>query len=94
VVATSGTIDTTDPAQATTVSGLLLLSALGDPLYAINAGGKIEPRLATALPSLSADGLRAEIPLRQGVRFHDGSSFDAEAMAFSLRRFLAIVKLS
>ena len=94
VVATSGTIDTTDPAQATTVSGLLLLSALGDPLYAINAKGKIEPRLATALPSLSADGLRAEIPLRQGVRFHDGSPFDAEAMAFSLRRFLAIGKLS
>ncbi|NCV21219.1 MAG: ABC transporter substrate-binding protein, partial [Chloroflexi bacterium] len=94
VVATSGNIDTTDPAQATTVSGLLLLSALGDPLYAIKAGGKIEPRLATALPSLSADGLRAEIPLRQGVRFHDGSPFDAEAMAFSLRRFLAIGKLS
>ena len=57
-----------------------VLSALGDPLYAIGADGAIEPRLATAPPILSADGLRARIPLRQGVRFHDGTPFDAAAM--------------
>jgi peptide/nickel transport system substrate-binding protein len=94
VVASYGSIDTIDPAQATTVSALQLLSALGDPLYAINADGQIEPRLARALPELSGDGLRAVIPLRRDVLFHDGSRFDAEAMAFSLRRFLAIGKLS
>ncbi|MFW6730412.1 MAG: ABC transporter substrate-binding protein [Synechococcus sp.] len=94
VVGFQGTIDTVDPAQATTVGALQLLSAVGDPLYAIRADGALEPRLATALPTLSSDGLRAVIPLRQGVRFHDGTPFDAEAMAFSLRRFLAIGKLS
>jgi peptide/nickel transport system substrate-binding protein len=67
-----------------------VLSALGDPLYAIAADGSIEPRLATAPPQLSGDGLRARIPLRRDVRFHDGTPFDAEAMVFSLRRFLAI----
>lgn len=94
VVAAYGSIQTVDPAQATTVIALQLLSALGDPLYAIAADGQIEPRLASGPPQLSADGLRAVIPLRRGVRFHDGTPFDAEAMAFSLRRFLAIGKLS
>lgn len=94
VVGFQGTIDTVDPAQATTVGALQLLSAIGDPLYAIRSDGALEPRLAADLPIVSGDGLRAVIPLRQGVRFHDGTPFDAEAMAFSLRRFLAIGKLS
>ncbi|MFS6819020.1 ABC transporter substrate-binding protein [Synechococcus lacustris Tous-12m] len=46
------------------------------------------------MPELSNQGLRAVIRLRQGVHFHDGSVFNAEAMAFSLRRFIAIAKLS
>ncbi|WP_396096694.1 MULTISPECIES: ABC transporter substrate-binding protein [unclassified Cyanobium] len=71
-----------------------LLSAIGDPLYAINAAGQLEPRLAVALPQLSADGLKAQVQLRQGVRFHDGTPFNAAAMVFSLERFLAIGKLS
>ncbi len=87
-------IDSVDPAAGTTVGSLQLLSALGDPLYAITADGVIEPRLALALPELSADGLRARIRLRPGVTFQDGTAFTAEAMAFSLRRFLAIGKLS
>lgn len=87
-------IDSVDPAAGTTVGSLQLLSALGDPLYAITAEGRIEPRLALALPELSADGLRARIRLRPGVTFQDGTAFNAEAMAFSLRRFLAIGKLS
>ena len=33
-------------------------------------------------------------PLRRDVLFHDGTRFDADAMAFSLRRFLEIGSLS
>ncbi|HCV56727.1 MAG TPA: ABC transporter substrate-binding protein, partial [Synechococcales bacterium UBA12195] len=94
VIAAYGSIDSVDPAQATTVIALQLISALGDPLYAIDGQGAIQPKLARALPRLSDDGLTATIPLRQGVLFHDGTPFDADAMAFSLRRFLAIGKLS
>jgi peptide/nickel transport system substrate-binding protein len=89
IIASRSRIDSLDPAQASRVGQLQVLSALGDPLYAIRSDGRLEPRLATALPRLSADGLRARIPLRQGVLFHDGTPFDAEAMAFSLRRFMA-----
>ena len=90
IVATKSRIDSLDPAAASRVAIMQVLSALGDPLYAISAEGRIEPRLATALPQLSADGLKARIPLRPGVLFHDGTPFNAEAMVFSLRRFLAI----
>ena len=90
IVATKSRLDSLDPVAASRVGIMQVLSALGDPLYAISADGRIEPRLATALPQLSADGLKARIPLRPGVLFHDGTPFNAEAMAFSLRRFLAI----
>ncbi|MEB3199485.1 MAG: ABC transporter substrate-binding protein [Synechococcaceae cyanobacterium] len=90
VIASSGRIDSLDPAQASRQMAMQLLSALGDPLYAIEPDGTVTPRLATALPRLSADGLTARIPLRRNVRFHDGTPLDAAAMAFSLRRFMGI----
>ena len=94
VVASKNRIDTVDPAGAYTFGAMQLLSAIGDPLYAINARGQLEPRLAVGAPQLSADGLSARVELRQGVRFHDGTPFDAAAMVFTLERFLAIGKLS
>ncbi len=94
VVASKNRIDTVDPGGAYTFGAMQLLSAIGDTLYAINTAGQLEPRLAVGLPKLSADGLKAQVQLRQGVRFHDGTPFNAAAMVFSLERFLAIGKLS
>ena len=71
-VAAAGKITSLDPAQASTVSTLQLLSALGDPLYELTTEGRLEPRLAAAQPDVSQDGLTITIPLRRGVRFHDG----------------------
>ncbi|MEX0588414.1 MAG: ABC transporter substrate-binding protein [Cyanobium sp.] len=94
VVASRNRIDTVDPAGGYTFGAMQLLSAIGDSLYAINGQGQLEPRLALAPPQLSADGLTARVELRQGVRFHDGTPFNAAAMVFTLERFLAIGKLS
>ena len=94
VVASKSRIDSVDPAGAYTVGAMQLLSAIGDPLYTINPKGQLEPRLASGLPQLSSDRLRARLKLRRGVRFHDGTPFNAAAMVFSLKRFLAIGKLS
>ena len=94
VVAGRSRIDSVDPAATFSIGAMQLLSALGDPLYAISPDGELQPRLAVAPPRLSADRLTAWVPLRQGVRFHDGSRFDAAAMVFTLERFLAIGKLS
>ena len=93
-VASAGRITSLDPAQASTFGALQLLSALGDTLYDRTATGELKPALASALPEISDGGLTVTIPLRDDVLFHDGTRFDAEAMAFSLRRFLEIGTLS
>lgn len=94
IVASAGKIKSLDPAQASTFDVLQLLSALGDPLYSLNRDGQLQPRLASALPSIADQGLTVSIPLRQDVLFHDGTRFDAKAMAFSLERFMRIGNLS
>jgi peptide/nickel transport system substrate-binding protein len=88
-IGTTATISTIDPADAYSIFAGNLLYNLGDRLYSYKLGStELQPQLATALPKVSADGLTYTIPLRQGVVFHDGSSFDAKAMAFSLERFV------
>jgi peptide/nickel transport system substrate-binding protein len=91
---TTAKVRTLDPADSyELMSGNLLLN-LGDRLYALEAdpalagATKLVPQLATALPTISADGLRYQIPLRSGVTFHDGQPFNAAAMKFSLDRFI------
>lgn len=89
VVGTTAVISTLDPADANTIFTNNLLYNLGDRLYTYKSSStELEPQLATALPSIRADGLTYTIPLRQGVVFHDGTPFNAEAMAFSLNRFI------
>ena len=94
IVASAGRISALDPARANTFGALQLLSAIGDTLYKRSASGDLQPSLASALPEISADGRTITIPLREDVLFHDGTRFDAEAMAFSLRRFLRIGRLN
>ena len=93
-VASAGRITSLDPAQASTFGAQQVISALGDTLYTRSVSGELEPSLAAGLPEISDDGLTVTIPLRQDVLFHDGTPFNAAAMAFSLRRFLAIGTLS
>ncbi len=94
VVATSARVGSVDPVRASTFGATQLLSAIGDPLYRLAEDGSMVPALASALPSVSTDGLTVTIPLRRDVLFHDGTRFDAAAMVFSLERFLAIGTLS
>lgn len=80
---------TLDPADAYELSSLGIIYNLSDRLYTYAPNSTaIEPQLATELPAVSEDGLTYTIPLREDVTFHDGTAFDAEAMAFSLNRFI------
>ena len=90
IVASAGKIESLDPAQANTIRTLQILTALGDTLYKTNKEGDIYPSLAIDLPKVSKNGLLIDIPLRENVYFHDGSVFNAEAMKFSLERFMEI----
>ena len=58
-----------------------------ETLFELTPAGKIQPRLALS-QSVSADGRTWTIRLRTGVRFHDGTPFDAEAAKFNLDRVL------
>jgi peptide/nickel transport system substrate-binding protein len=86
---TTAKIRTLDPADVYNIPTGNLLYNLGDRLYTFKSGtNDLQPQLATALPKISSDGLTYTIPLRKGVKFHDGTAFNAQAMAFSIQRFI------
>lgn len=89
ILGTTAKIRTIDPADAYDSASGLLLYNMGDRLYTYESGTtNLKPQLATELPKISEDGLTYTMPLRQGVLFHDGTVFNAEAMEFSLKRFI------
>ena len=86
---TTLTVRTVDPADTYEIFPGILLYNLGDRLYAYEPGTTdLVPQLATEMPQISDDGLTYTIPLRDDVTFHDGSPFNAEAMVFSIQRFM------
>ncbi|MEM9487279.1 MAG: ABC transporter substrate-binding protein [Cyanobacteria bacterium P01_F01_bin.116] len=86
---TTLTARTLDPADAYEIFPGILLYNLGDRLYTYAPGTTtLEPQLAIDMPTISEDGLTYTIPLREGVKLHDGSDFNAEVMAFSIQRFM------
>jgi peptide/nickel transport system substrate-binding protein len=88
-IGTTLTARTLDPADAYEIFPGILLHNLGDQLYAYEPGStELIPQLATELPTVSDDGLIYTIPLREDVTFHNGTPFNAEAMAFSIQRFM------
>ncbi|MGW1770168.1 ABC transporter substrate-binding protein [Streptomyces sp. NPDC002104] len=63
-------------------------SKIFDGLLAHDAGMKLKPALAAALPEVSADGLTYTYALRQGVKFSDGRPFGAKDVVFTYRTIL------
>lgn len=61
-----------------------------ETLYAFDDQWQPQPLLASALPTISADGLTYTIPLREGVTFHDGSAMTSVDVVASLNRWLKI----
>lgn len=79
-------IELVDPQDCTDNSDTLaLLDALFDALVRRGADGRFEPALAESW-ALSEDARRWTFSLRPGLRFHDGSTLDAEAMKYSVER--------
>ncbi len=89
-IASSGKIESLDPARASTLKSLQLLSSLGDTLYELNSEGDLIPQLASGMPILSKDKLQITINIRRNVLFHDGTPFNAKAIKFSFDRFKRI----
>ncbi|MBE3597832.1 MAG: hypothetical protein IMX02_03205 [Limnochordaceae bacterium] len=60
---------------------------LFDNLVAFDEQLHVVPSLATGW-SVSADGRTWTFHLRKGVKFHDGTEFDAQAVKFNLERYM------
>ncbi len=86
-LASSGKIESLDPARINTLKALQIISSLGDTLYEFSKDGKLIPGLASDMPTFSEDKLKIFINLRDDVFFHDGTKFDSDAMKFTLNRF-------
>ena len=50
IVASSGKIESLDPARANTLKAIQLISSLGDTLYELNTNGDLIPKLASEMP--------------------------------------------
>lgn len=90
VMALSAEPDKLDPALSRSLYSRYVFSAMCEKLYDVDKSAKIVPQLATALPTVSADGKTVTIPVRDGVKFADGTPFDADAVKASLERELTI----
>lgn len=86
VVAQSADPDTADPHKSTGTATMNVLTNLYDTLVRRDADLKLHPGLA--LSWRMVDPTTWEFKLRQGVKFHDGEPFNAQAVKFSFDRML------
>ena len=81
-------LDTVDPAQQTTTTVQNVIDYGLQTLVAFDTQGKIKPLLATSW-NTSKDGTTLTLHLRQGVKFDDGTPFNADAVVFCLDRLIS-----
>jgi peptide/nickel transport system substrate-binding protein len=87
-VATIGEPPMLDPMATTVASTGAIAQHIFETLYTVDENWAIVPMLATSLPEVSADSLVMRIPLREGIKFHDGSTLVADDVVASLERWL------
>jgi peptide/nickel transport system substrate-binding protein len=81
--------DALDPDQARTFVGRIVFAGLCDKLVDYDDKLAYKPQLATAW-KWSDDNKAITFTLRQGVKFHDGEPFDAEAVKYNIERKLTL----
>ena len=77
--------ETLDPYSTNTTLTTAVTKSFYEGLFEFDKDLKIRPVLAESY-EVSPDGLVYTFKLRQGVKFHDGSDFNAEAVKFVLER--------
>src|SRR3954466_8958265 len=79
--------DALDPTTSGTFVSRIVFVDMCEKLYDVGPKLQIVPQLASALPEVSNDGKTLTVPLRRGVRFNDGTRFDAQAVKTTLDRY-------
>jgi peptide/nickel transport system substrate-binding protein len=83
-----GTFDRLDPNATTFTRVSRVTLHVVEPLIWQTGPGEFVPALATDW-TISEDGTEYTFTLREGVTFHDGTPFDAEAVKFTFDRIVA-----
>ncbi len=77
-----------DPGQLSDINSMRVLSSVYDTLVRFKEESfTLQPGLATAW-TIAPDGLTYTFTLRKGVKFHDGTPFNADAVKFTYDRLL------
>jgi peptide/nickel transport system substrate-binding protein len=87
IIAIGVDADTLNPQEQTTTLIQNMCDLIYDNLFFQDPAGKLHPRLATKY-EVSADGLTYTITLRKGVKFSDGTDFNADAVKLTFDRAL------
>ncbi|MHB8274921.1 MAG: ABC transporter substrate-binding protein, partial [Dermatophilaceae bacterium] len=90
VMALSAEPDKLDPTLSRSLYSRYVFEAMCEKLYDVDAQSKIVPQLATALPTVTDNGKTVTIPVRDGAKFSDGTTFDAAAVKSTFERNLTL----
>ena len=90
VMGLSNEPDRLDPTMSTSLYTRYVMTSICEKLYDLDATGGIVPQLASGMPTISPDGLTVTFGVRTGIRFADGTPFDAAAVRTSLQRHLTL----
>lgn len=81
---------TIDPTTNTANVAAIIMQNVFETLYAFDADWRLTPMLATTLPVYSDGGRTMTIPLRSGVRFHNGATMSSADVVASIERWMKL----
>ncbi|WP_198410283.1 ABC transporter substrate-binding protein [Microlunatus flavus] len=90
VMGLSAEPDKLDPTTSSSLYTRYVMNTICEKLYDIDASGTVVPQLASALPTITDGGRTVTIPVRDGVKFADGTDLDAEAVRTTFERNLTL----
>src|SRR5438445_738873 len=79
---------TLDPMASTADLVGTIMQHVYEPLYTFDGNWNVAPMLAESMPAISKDGLVYTIPLRKGVKFHNGKEMTSDDVVASLKRWM------
>ena len=88
IVAYKDDLATLDPAIGYDWTNWPAIKMVFDGLLDYDSGTTIQPRIAEAMPQVSADGLTYTFKLRKGVKFQNGRELVADDVVYSITRVL------